>query len=332
MIFPFPTLEEDVDIWECEANGDSEYEIETAAGDLYAVTPRLADLLAHLEVNAVNPYTHPAFRDCSEEEMDELLTELMDCGLLRRRSRFEHYAGPLFTFSLTPLFIRRRPWCGWATIFLLFAGPLSLLASLYLVPRRIALLDPVSLSPTVEYAVVIAFLLLSLLLHELAHAVTAIATGGNAWEIGALALLILPVGMYVSYSPRIDCSRFSQFTVAVSGVCANAFSAFVCLLLCGHTAAAADFFLFCIAINNLLLVAVNLLPGSITDGGLILESLTGISGIHRQALQFLFSAKKRHRTLQQKNGLVTAGAYLLAIAGQLSVMLYLLYSLYLLFS
>lgn len=239
----------------------------------------------------------------------------------------ERYAGPIFLVSLFPVQYRRTALVCRLTLLILLGGPIALVASILMMGDRIMISAIDVLPEWLTNTIAFALILLSCLLHEVGHGLAAAAFGGRTVEIGMLLLLIFPVGMYLSYEGAPNASRFAKYAVAVAGVSTNAFCTLAYVLLVGH-AGPLDQALLVAAIGNLFLIAANLMPGSLLDGGSILESATGITHIYRKALRFLISGRERRRVFRRGpvRGVATVGAYLLAGVGQLGMIAVLVWS------
>lgn len=316
MMFPYPALRKGVKVFECRRGGQIHFEAETRDGERIPIPEDIADLLLELEGGHVNPYRLPELAGYTEEEIDLLLLDLADMGLLKKHSRINRHEGISFLVSLLPVRLRRTTAVCRMTLFLLFALPVAFLLSLFLLPGRFSACGIGTLPEWMVNALGVVILLMGCLLHEWGHGLAAAAMGGSTAEMGLFTLLCVPVGFYMAYQPPENCSRFAQFTISVSGVSLNALTALVCLLLCGHTGDF-DIVLLLGAIYNLLLVVFNLLPAPGLDGSSALEALIGIPNIHRRALAFLFSKEERRTVLCCRPGrAVTAvGAYLAAGMG-----------------
>ena len=316
MIFPYPALRKGSTVYECRRGSRVWLEAETNNGVRIPVTEDVAELLLALEGGHVNPYRLPELAGCTEEEIDRLLLELVDCGLLKMHSRINRHEGVFFLVSLLPVRLRRTTAVCRMTLFLLLALPVAFLLSLLLLPSRFSVLGSGALPEIAINALGLVILLIGCLLHEWAHGLSAAAMGGSTAEMGLFTLLCLPVGFYMAYQEPPDCSRFARITIAVSGVSMNALLALVCLLLCGHADSLDDALLLG-AVNNLILVVFNLLPSPQLDGGAVLEALTGIPNIHRRALAFLFSREERRTVFHRRPGraVTVIGAYLIAGLG-----------------
>ena len=332
MMFPYPALRKGVKVYQLRRGSRVRFEAETKGGERIPVPENVADLLLKLEGGHVNPYRLPELAGCTEEEIDLLLLDLVDMGLLKKHSRINRHEGISFLVSLLPVRLRRTTAVCRITLFLLFALPVAFLLSLFLLPGRFLICHIGPLPDWAVNAMAMGILLFGCLLHEWGHGLAAAAMGGSTAEMGLFTLLCVPVGFYMAYQPPENCSRFAQFTISVSGVSLNALTALICLLLCGHTGDF-DIVLLLGAIYNLLLVVFNLLPAPGLDGGSALEALTGIPDIHRRALAFLFSKEERRTVLCRRPGrAVTAvGAYLAAGVGLAAALVWSVFSIVSLF-
>ncbi len=320
MLFPYPTLKKEVSIYEYKDGDQTVYTVETWRGE-YEISEEMADFLVNLEGAGGSPYCCPALEGVPEAQVDALLEGLMRRGLLRRGRRVAHYTGPFFLLRLAPLPLVPGSLVNWITLLLMVLGPLSLAAAAALLPLRLS-----ELSWEMEniglygYLLVLLGLMVSILLHELGHGVSAVSFRGHVCELGLFCLLCLPMGMYVSHTREWD-NRVGDYAVAAAGIAANAILAVLCLLAC-DVGGWAGGVLLQIGINNLMLVLVNLLPASLTDGGAVLEALSGIPEIHQKALRFFLSRRERARTVREMGRVRTLGRallYLLALAGQLAL-------------
>lgn len=320
MLFPYPELKKDVSIYRYRDGDETVYTVETWRGE-YEISEEMADFLVNLEGSGGSPYCCPALEGVPEAQVDALLEGLMRRGLLRRGRRVAHYVGPFFLVRLSPLPLVPGSLTNWITLLLMVLGPLSLVAAAALLPLRLAELsrelEDIGLS---GYLLVLLGLMVSILLHELGHGVSAVSFRGHVCELGLFCMLCLPIGMYVSHT-REQHNRVGDYAVSAAGVAANAILAVLCLLACtvgGWTGGV----LLQIGINNFILVLVNLLPASLTDGGAVLAALSGIPEIHQKALRFFLSRRERARTVREKGWAGTLGCvllYLLALAGELGL-------------
>lgn len=321
MIFPYPALRKGVSVYKCRRGGRVWFEAETKGGDRILIPEQVSRLLVSLEGGHVDPYCLPELADYTEEEADKLLLQLVDCGLLKKHSRINWHELGFLLVSLFPVHLRRTPAVCRATLFLLFALPVTFLLSLLLLPGRFMACAASAWPESTVDALAIIILVIGCLLHEWSHALSSAAMGGTTTEMGLLTFLCFPAGFYLAYQEPSNCSRFAQFTIAVSGVSMNALTALICLLLCGHTGSL-DGALLLGAIYNLLLVIFNLLPAPLLDGGAALEALTGIPDLHRRTLAFLFSKKERRSALRDRPGKAATviGAYLAAGLGLIAAL------------
>lgn len=320
MLFPYPTLKKEVSIYEYKDGDQTFYTVETRRGE-YEISEEMADFLANLEGAGGSPYCCPALEGVPEAQVDALLEGLMRRGLLRPGRRVVHHTGPFFLLRLTPLSLTPGSLVNWITLLLMVLGPLSLAAAAALLPLRLS-----ELSWEMEdiglygYLLVLLGLVPSILLHELGHGVSAVAFRGHVCELGLFCLLCLPIGMYVSYSREQD-NRVGDYAVAAAGAAVNAMLSALCLLGCAVGGWMGGVLLQ-IGVNNFILVLVNLLPASLTDGGAVLEALSGIPEIHQKALRFFLSRRERAKTVRQMGRVRALGCallYLLALAGQLGL-------------
>ena len=321
MIFPYPALRKGVSVYKCRRGGRIWFEAETKGGERVLIPEQVSRLLVNLEGGHVDPYHLPELAGYTEEEADKLLLQLVDCGLLKKHSRINWHELGFLLVSLFPVHLRRTPAVCRVTLFLLFALPMAFLLSLFLLPSRFMICSTSTLAESAVNALAIVILVIGCLLHEWGHALSSAAMGGTTTEMGLLTFLCFPAGFYLAYQEPSNCSRFAQFTIAVSGASMNALTALVCLLMCGHTGVL-DTALLLGAIYNLLLVVFNLLPAPLLDGGAALEALIGIPNIHSRALAFLFSREERRSILHRRpvRAVTVIGAYLAAGLGLIAAL------------
>ena len=332
MIFPYPALRKDVRVLECRRGERIHFEAQTGNGTRILIPEHIADLLTSLDGGHVNPYRLPELAEYSEAEIDRLLLELVDMGLLKKHSRINRHEGISVLISLIPVRLCRTAAVCHTTLFLLFVLPAAFFLSLLLLPGRFLVCEIGTLPEWAITSAALGILLLGCLLHECGHGFAAAAMGGSTAEMGVFALLCIPFGFYMAYQPPEHCSRFARFAISVCGVSMNALLALICLLLCGHTGNL-DMTLLMGAIYNLILVVFNLLPAPGLDGGSMLEALTGIPDIHRRALRFLCSGAERRALFRRRPGRAVSAvcAYLAAGIGAAAAFVWSVFSILSLF-
>ena len=126
------------------------------------------------------------------------------------------------------------------------------------------------------YSVLFIF---SLALHELGHLIAGLAYDYKISDVGVLLVSVFPVGGYVSYDEREGSSRTEKIQMALAGIEMDLLFAGVCFLFaitqCHQVAATMNV----VAIMNLLMVGMNLLPISGFDGEAALSALCGVNSI-----------------------------------------------------
>ena len=308
--YPFPKLSPAAELYEHRVNGVvTHVEIEMG-GQCYPVTEQEGDLLLALD------------GDCSPYALGLSSHDVKawtDKGVLTTGSRVRRH-GLYAMISLLPLdHLRDSTFARRITLFLFFCGfPALLLCPvllLHLVQERMMLLS------TCWYDVVGGYFLfaLSILAHEMAHALAAVAVNpkGRCHEMG----LLLPFpAFYVSYMSPEE-TPFMQFVISSVGIHASCLSALLFLLLsvpsppfCGALMLGAWF--------SYLTGLLNLVPGGIPgvshDGTHILEALLRPelgSPLHLRALLFLLDSETRHEVFTSGCAVRLLIGYLLGLAG-----------------
>lgn len=110
--------------------------------------------------------------------------------------------------------------------------------------------------------------------HEIAHAVAIAGSGGRLFEIGAMVRFFIP-GAYVSGDFKRVKSRFLRIQIHAAGIETNFLIGGLSLLLATITGADLSGLLRGVAMNNILLGAINLAFASGLDGSHILGELFG---------------------------------------------------------
>lgn len=308
--YPFPKLSPAAELYEHRVNGVfSRLEIEKC-GQRYPVTEQEGDLLLALD------------GDCSPRALGLSSRDVeawMDKGVLTRGSRVRWH-GLYAMISLLPLdHLRDSTLARRITLFLFFCGfPALLLCPalfLHLLQERMMLLSFSWYDEVGGYF----FFALSILAHEMAHALAAVAVNpkGRCHEMG----MLVPIpAFYVTFmSP--DESPFMQFVVSSVGIHANWLFALLFLLLAVPATPFCDALMLG-AWLSYLTGLLNLIPGGIPgvsyDGTRMLEALLHPElgcPLHLRAVRFLLDAEYRHEVFTSGCAARLLIGYGLALAG-----------------
>ena len=139
-----------------------------------------------------------------------------------------------------------------------------------------------------------ALLLLSIALHEAGHMAAAIAYGYEVTEVGILLLGIFPAGAYVAHRDRKGVAARQRMQLSLAGIECNLLLAGVSLLLSVAVEPLSFTFLLT-AYANMVLAAINVLPGKGLDGELALSAAFEVESIYAVAGRCLRSGKARRR-------------------------------------
>lgn len=297
----YPILENNACIW-VEVDEDSleeAYFASNAAGKQIKLTAPVYHELCFADG------THPL------QLSERTLQRLVRARIIRTR-RFS-FGGPDSTFTLFPIGSRAKSMRPFLHLANKLLPPLSVLL---FAAGSLLVWDAPSNGTRLFLWPCVGLLVFSLLFHEFGHFAAAVSAGCPVSEAGICLFYVIPFGAYVSY--EINLSRITprqHLQIALAGVEWN-------LLLCGLFFLSAIFFdtmgltLFLAGVGNLIIAAVNLLPGDMLDGGHALGALLGVDDLHTAAKRCFADRKGRRRLL--RSGPAGVACYAIFVVGYFS--------------
>ena len=220
-------------------------------------------------------------------------------------SRFSHFAGPFFRFTLFPVGnnIKKFKW-----LFKIMNSLLPIAAiSLFIVGIFVKLLDNNFGVQNGYYPFIywLYFLIMwiSIMFHEIGHLNAGIAYGYKVSSVGLLLLGIFPVAAYVSYNPTINYNKCltqkEKIQFSLGGIEMN-------LMISGILMLASVIFddylseTFIMSANiNIVMAILNSLPAFGLDGERALSELLEIDSIFSTALEWMLNKSMRNQLLKK---------------------------------
>lgn len=308
-IYPFPKLSPSAELYEHRVNGVTHLKM-VQGGRSYPVTEEESDLLLALD------------GDCSPRSLGLSARQVehwLDRGVLTKGSRVRRHRLSIM-ISLLPLdHLRDSTLARRLTLLLLLCGPPAFLVCPALCLHL--LLEHGMLLNLCWYDIVGGYLFfaLSILAHEMAHALAAVAANpkGRCHEMG----MLLPMpAFYVSYMSPEE-TPFMQFVVSSVGIHASWLSALL-FLVCSIPETPLCSALMMGACLSYVTGTLNLLPGGILgvshDGTHMLEALLHselAKPLHLRALLFLLDWESRRQVLASGCAVRLLIGYALGLAG-----------------
>lgn len=312
----YPMLKEGAFTWSFydEYTEATHYYAENAAGDEFEINRRLYDSLC--KADGTKPLDLP-------DKGKGILPMLIKCDLVQT-SRLIQGDGSFNRFVLFPIgnTLRKfRPLCKVLNCVLPFVSIFFFAIGIALAvfsDRQIGYTD----FSLWLYSVLFVF---SLALHELGHLIAGLAFGYKISDVGILLVGAFPIGGYVSYDEREGASRTEKIQMALAGIEMDLLFAGVCSLFamtqCNQVAATLNV----IAIMNLLMVGMNLLPISEFDGETALSALCGVNSIgdiiknkfasRRNVSRYHCSTSRSHRAHRRTwSGTSESAQYLVVVS------------------
>ena len=146
------------------------------------------------------------------------------------------------------------------------------------------------------YAVVVA----SLIIHEAAHLIAAVAFGYPVSEAGVIFFLkILPACLYVGHGRKKNATKGEEIQLALAGIEANLLAAGLFLLIAALWEDQSITF-FAAAVTNIFIIISNLVPakGMEDDGEVALNCLFGVKSIYSAAKKCVRNRKRRRKLIR----------------------------------
>lgn len=154
--------------------------------------------------------------------------------------------------------------------------------------------------------------LLSVMAHEAGHLCVLVKSQQSVNHVGILLFGVIPCGAYVNYNENAN-SRV-RLRNSLCGVLMNVLMLCVCLTL-RPLSSSLTITLEWVAISNVLLVIINLIPAKGHDGEEALSALLGVKSISKLSDVFLKSREKRNSIMcLGKDGAIIMALFLIVRA------------------
>ncbi len=282
----YPVLKEGVSLgtFRYEGSDDVHYYAENADGDEYEISFSLWNALDRAD--GTGPLALP-------DGGKRILPTLKERGLVRT-SRFVEDEGLYNRFILFPVgncSARAVRACRVMNRLLPLAAFVALTIGVNMIASgRFAIGGGLNL--WLYYVLVIA----SLALHETGHLIAGLGYGYEISDVGILLLGILPFGAYVAHAEKESASKTEKIQFSLAGIEMNLLTAGLCLVLSAAWYPL-SFTMVSVAVINILLAGLNLLPTSGLDGESVLSTLCGVDCIGEEAVKILRDRKCRRALL-----------------------------------
>lgn len=273
-------------------------------------------------VKKLDGKTHPykIKTNLSQEEIDILIAELDDCGLLKESDVLVSCAEASMKTIWEPKWT-----IGLKLIAFLFNNIL-LVSWLPLLIMGIVLFTKNFM--TIEFDLMwpgyIIGIVFGIFLHEFGHAFAGVSYGAKVFEMGILRMHYIIPGAYVLMDEKNVKNRLKRVQIYAAGVETNLLLVGVFLILGSIFGSLGGMFMVA-AIQNVFLAALNLTLIKGLDGFSIISELLGIEDLIEKATQVTFSRKKKQKLRESGlAGSVTIGACYMISAFQLALPLLLI--------
>lgn len=288
--------------------GNNKYKVYDCLFDKkYILTKESVDRLRMLDGD-----TDPLdiYSDLSEDEVYDLIEKYEQAGLIRK-GRFLIKSFPTINYTLlVPQKTKtNRKICKALNLIILLSWLPLFAVGLYSFVNTnswmMGYVDNYEIQFILGYIVAI---LLGLSLHEISHAISCFAYGGDVFEFGVMLNFIIP-GAYILTNEKKIKNRFSLIQLFAAGIEMNFLIAGISFLLMPLYYYSLSMFFFTIAFMNSLLGLFNLVLTGFLDGQRIFEKAFGYSGKNSlfDSVEVIIHSKRTRNYLRKKgiNGKAT---------------------------